>query len=377
MTHGLAGNDLDADATVLRGEFALHVAVAAGAGQVVALLGPNGAGKTTLLRAVAGLTPITAGHVTVTGIPMDRPATGTFVPPEHRRVGLVFQNYRLFPHLDVRDNVAFAARAAGAGRSRSRQLTRSWLDQLDLQELAARRPAEISGGQAQRVAIARALAAEPALLLLDEPLAALDAQSRAELRSRLRGYLSGFGGPVVIVTHDPLDAMVLADRIVVLEDGRVVQDGTPAVVARRPATQYVARLMGLNLYRGRLGVEGQVDLDGGGTLVVPADRAVAVGGRVLVGLRPSSIAMYAARPDQVSARNVWSGTVRGFELLADRVRVEVRGDPDALVDITPAALADLGLRPGSEVWLSAKATETEAYPEPPTGQVAGPTTRSR
>jgi molybdate transport system ATP-binding protein len=261
--------------------------------------------------------------------------------------------------------VAFAARARGAGRQRSRELAQPWLDRLDLAQLAYRRPAQLSGGQGQRVALARALAAQPALLLLDEPLAALDAQARLDLRAHLRQYVAGFTGPVLLVTHDPLDAMVLADRIVVLEDGRVVQDATPATVARRPATQYVARLMGLNLYGGRLEPDGTVALDDGGHLVVPPDPAITrtTTTRVLVGIRPSSISVHTQRPDQVSTRNVWPGTVAGLELLADRVRLQVEGEPAALVDITPAALADLGLRPGSSVWLSAKATETETYAE--------------
>jgi molybdate transport system ATP-binding protein len=360
---GPGGDDLDLDLRLVRGPFELTLALSAGPGQVVAVLGPNGAGKTTLLRALAGLSPITSGHITLSGLPVDRPATATFVPPERRRVGLVFQNYRLFPHLDVRDNVAFAARSRGAGRQRSRDAARPWIEQLDLVELAGRKPAELSGGQAQRVAMARALAADPALLLLDEPLAALDAQARLDLRSHLRRYVAGFNGPVLLVTHDPIDAMVLADRIVVLEQGRIVQDASPATVAPRAATQYGARHKGLYQYRGCLGADGTVDVDGGGELVVPLDPGLEAGARVLVGIRPSSISVHADQPQHVSTRNIWPGTVAGLELLADRVRLDVEGQPDALVDITPAALAELGLRPGSPVWLSAKATETETYPE--------------
>ncbi len=250
-------------------------------------------------------------------------------------------------------------------------LARPWVDQLDLAGLADRKPAELSGGQAQRVALARALAAEPELLLLDEPLAALDAQTRLDMRTRLRQYVGGFAGPVLMVTHDPLEAMVLADRLVVVEQGRVVQDGSPAAVARRPNTQYVARLMGLNLYTGRLGPGGSVELDGGGTLVVPmpgpdgsGEGVARPGRRVLVGLRPSSISLHAQRPALTSLRNVWPGTVTGLELLADRVRAQVDGRPSALVDVTPAAVSELGLRPGADVWLAAKATEAEVYPAP-------------
>jgi molybdate transport system ATP-binding protein len=368
------GDGLELGFSLRRGAFELRLELSAEPGQVLGVLGPNGAGKTSLLRALAGLTPISSGHITVGGVLLDRPASQTFVVPERRRVGLVFQSYRLFPHLDVRDNVAFAPRSLGAGRQRSRELARPWLERLDLVDLAHRRPAELSGGQAQRVALARALAADPALLLLDEPLAALDAQTRLDLRSRLRRYVADFTGPVLLVTHDPLEAMVLADRLVVLEAGRVVQDGTPAVVARRPATQYVARLMGLNLYAGWLGPGAVVELDGGGSLVVATDVAVsATSGRrrVLVGVRPSSISVHTHRPEQVSTRNVWPGVVAGLEMLADRIRLQVDGPPGALVDITPAALTELALRPGAQVWLSAKATETETYPES-AGAESGP-----
>jgi molybdate transport system ATP-binding protein len=354
---------LELDGTVRRGGFELSVALTAAPGQVLGILGPNGAGKTTLLRALAGLTPLDEGTIELAGVTLDRPGDAVFVPTERRRIGLVFQNYRLFPHLTVLDNVAFAPRSLGADRLRSRELAGPWLERLDLLDLAQRKPPELSGGQAQRVALARALAADPALLLLDEPLAALDAETRLDVRGQLRDYVADFTGPVLLVTHDPLEAMVLADRLVVIEGGRVVQDGAPVDVARRPATAYVARLMGLNLYRGGLGPGGLVELDSGGTFVVAADPELDGHQRVLVGVRPSSISMHASRPEQASSRNVWPGTVAGLEMLADRVRIQVEGRPSALVDVTPAAVAELGLRPGVPVWLSAKATETDAYPE--------------
>jgi molybdate transport system ATP-binding protein len=224
----------------------------------------------------------------------------------------------------------------------------------------------LSGGQAQRVALARALASSPSTVLLDEPLAALDAHTRLEVRAHLRDHLGAFGGPSLVVTHDAIEALVLADRLVVLEAGRVVQTGVPADVARRPATPYVARLMGLNLYRGRLtdASSGQITLDGGGHLECgPADPSwSSEQGEVLVAVAPSAISVHLTRPGAGSPRNVWSGNVRGLELLTDRIRVQVSGAPDALVDVTPAAVAELALRPGTPVWLSAKASEVEAYP---------------
>jgi molybdate transport system ATP-binding protein len=344
------------DATVRRGSFDLVVDVGVAAGERLAVLGPNGAGKSTLLRVVAGLTPVASGRVELAGRVLDDGRAA--LPPERRRVGVVFQDYRLFPHLTVRENVAFGPRAAGAARRTARRRADEWLARLDLGALGSRRPDELSGGQAQRVALARALAQQPDALLLDEPLAALDAETRGTVRGELRRHLAGYAGATVLVTHDPVDALVLADRMVVLEGGRVVQAGTPAEVSRRPATAYVARLMGLNLYPGTVERADTVSLDGGGRLhAVDVPRT----GRVLVALRPTAITVHAAEPDRASHRNAWPGTIRHLELLGDRIRLDVAGPPDALVDVTPAAVADLGLVPGSPVWLTAKATETDAY----------------
>jgi molybdate transport system ATP-binding protein len=237
------------------------------------------------------------------------------------------------------------------------------------------------------VALARALAGDPQLLLLDEPLAALDARTRAEVRGALRRYLTTFAGPSVLVTHDPVEAMVLADRLLVLEGGRVVQQGRPADVARRPVTPYVAQLVGLNLYPGRLvdPGRGRVEIDSGGVLFAAGtDPDAEVGGEpatttrglppghpVLVRVAPSAIAVFDHPPDASSVRNVWSGRVTSVELLADRVRLAVSGRPPALVDITPAALADLHLDVGQQVWLAAKATEVAAYVEGPGSGVPG------
>jgi molybdate transport system ATP-binding protein len=352
--------------TVRRGSFTLELATAVAPGEVLGVLGPNGAGKTSLLRALAGLTAVSEGSIRLGDQVLDDAATGVFVPAEQRPVGLVFQNYRLFPHLSVRDNVAFSARSRGANRRHARRHADRYLQQLDLTALASHKPDQLSGGQAQRVALARALAADPGLLLLDEPMAALDARTRLEVRAELRRYLADFPGPVLIVTHDPLEAMVMTNRLLVIEEGRVVQHGTPSQVARRPATQYVARLIGLNLYPGTLASDdGTVQLaDGGSLTAAPGDPLPAAGTEVLVAVRPSAIALHTERPDHASPRNVWAGTITGLELLADRVRAQINGQPDALVDLTPAAVADLALRPGQHVWLTAKATEVDVYPEP-------------
>jgi molybdate transport system ATP-binding protein len=334
---------------VQRPGFRLDATLDVADGEVVALLGPNGAGKTTALRALAGLTA-NSGRVELDGVVLDG------VPTERRPIGVVFQDYLLFPHLSIVDNVAFGPRCHGTGRGAARQEALQWLERMGLADYARSRPHALSGGQAQRVALARALAVRPRLLLLDEPLAALDAGTRLDIRSRLRHHLSGFAGATVLVTHDPLDAMVLADRIVVLERGSVVQSGAPADITRRPRTGYVARLVGLNLYRGRAH-GGAVELAGGGRLTVddPVD------GEVFVAFPPSAVALFPQRP-QGSPRNVWPATVVGVERYGDRVRVELAGAPPVLADVTAAAVAELGLLAGRELWAAVKATETHAYP---------------
>jgi molybdate transport system ATP-binding protein len=357
VTDGEGKDGLAVDATVRRGGFGLTIALKVPPGQVLGLLGPNGAGKTTLLRALAGLTPVAEGRVTLGGQVLDDAATGTFVDTARRPTGYLFQDYRLFPHLTVAENVAFSPRARGLGKAAARAAARHWLDRLGLTDLAGRKPAELSGGQAQRVALARALAGEPALLLLDEPLAALDARTRLDVQSELRQHLADFAGPCVLVTHDPLEALVLADRLVVLEDGRVVQDGTPAQVARQPATEYVAKLVGLNLYAGR--ADGTaISLSTGGSFVVPGNGRR---GDVLVAVRPSSVVVSSEQPHATSARNVWPAVVTGLTMLADRVRLDLDGEPSVLADVTAAAVTELSLTPGSRVWLSVKATDLEVY----------------
>ncbi|MGV9305864.1 MULTISPECIES: ABC transporter ATP-binding protein [unclassified Nonomuraea] len=341
---------LRARLVVTRPAFGLDVSLEVAAGEVVALLGPNGAGKTTALRALAGLTGLSAGgHITLDDQPLHDMAV------EQRPIGMVFQDYLLFPHLSALDNVAFGLRCRGAAKTESRRTARDWLERVGLAAHAAARPRRLSGGQAQRVALARALAVRPRLLLLDEPLAALDAHTKLEIRSQLRHHLAGFDGATVLVTHDPLDAMVLADRLVVIEDGAVVQEGTPAEVARRPRTDYVARLVGLNFYRGLAGGH-QVKV---GELVVSTTEQL--DGPAFVAFPPAAVALYRSRPDG-SPRNLWQARIEGIERHGDSVRVHLNGPISAFADITPAAVAELDLTPGQSIWASVKATETHAYP---------------
>jgi molybdate transport system ATP-binding protein len=341
---------------VERERFRLDVPIEAAAGEVVALLGPNGAGKTTALRALAGLVRLSGGEIMLDGEPVHD------LPADRRSVGMVFQDYLLFPHLSALDNVAFGPRCQGMPKARARAEAREWLGRVGLAEHVRARPGELSGGQAQRVALARALAVRPRMLLLDEPLAALDAHTRLEVRGGLRRHLEEFAGVTVLVTHDPLDAMVLADRLIVVEDGSIVQEGPPAEVARHPRTDYVARLVGLNLYRGiadgrRVTINGNGDKTGALTLSVAEE----LSGAVFVAFPPSAVALFRGRPDG-TPRNLWAATIAGVERHGDQFRVALDGPAGVSADVTAAAVAELGLRPGQKVWVAVKATETHAYP---------------
>jgi molybdate transport system ATP-binding protein len=355
---------LDATVRLRLGALDLDAHVGVAAGEVVAVLGPNGAGKTTLLRVLAGLVAPASGRVVLDGSILDDPAAGVWVPPERRPVGVVFQDGLLFPHLSALDNVAFGLRCRGLTRSEARVRARDQLEQAGLGDLAARRPVALSGGQTQRVALARALVIEPRLLLLDEPLSALDAGARVEVRRALRRELATFEGTRLLVTHDPLDAVALADRLVVLEQGRVVQSGPIADVTARPRSRYVADLVGTNLMRGTARGDRVVLADGSGEISVPGAGA----GDVFVLVHPRAVALHRRRPEG-TPRNVWRGRAEALEPLGDRVRVRVLASGEraaesrALVaEITPAAVIDLGLADGVEVWASVKATEVSVYP---------------
>ncbi len=347
--------DLDIDLTV--GSLHLDLDLTVESGEIVAVLGPNGVGKTTMLRATAGLLAMRRGRVVVDGVVLEDTDSDIHVPTERRPIGYVFQDYLLFPHLSALENVAFGLRARRVGRVEARRRAGEWLDRVGLADCAGLRPRALSGGQAQRVALARALVTEPRVLLLDEPLAALDASTKLSVRAELRRHLAGFAGTRVLVTHDPLDALALADRLVVVEDGRIVQSGVPSAVASHPRSSYVADLVGVNLYRG-VGRAGLVELAGGGSIA-------AVGtpdGEVFVVVHPRAVALHRGEPAG-SPRNVWRGRVADVTLQGDRVRVHVAGTPEIIAEVTPGAVAELGLAGGEEVWVSVKATEVVAYPD--------------
>lgn len=324
---------------------------------VVAVVGPNGAGKTTLLRALAGLLPLDRGRVVIDGVVVEDPGAGIRLPPEARGVGVVFQEHRLFDNLTALENVAFGPRARGLPRRTARQRAAGWLDRVGLPHVAAQRPRQLSGGQAQRVALARALAAEPAVLLLDEPLAAVDASARTELRSLLRVELRRYPGPRLVVTHDPIDAAALADRLLVIENGKVTQEGPLADVTARPKSIWVADMVGLNLLAGT--ADGSTVILPGGTIITAG--AVPVRGAVLVAFRPNAVTLHRTRPDG-SARNLWAGDVGDIATTGDRARVRLTGAVPLVAEVTAYAVNQLHLADGGPIWAAVKATELDIYP---------------
>ena len=306
----------------------LEARLTAGPGDVVAVIGPNGAGKTTLLRALAGLVAL-EGSIEVDGRSWTSPPRLV----RERALGYVFQDQSLFPHLRALDNVAFGLRSRGVPRREADATAQAWLDRFGLGDLARRRPRELSGGQAQRVAIARALAPGPSLLLLDEPFAGLDVGVAAALRLELARHLAAYDGIALLVTHDAIDALTLADRVLVLDGGRVVQAGPPHEVAARPRTDHVARLVGLNVIQE---------------------------GEVLRSFSPSAVTV-SLHPPEGSARHRWRGPVLSAAPHGDAVRLLVGGERELIADVTPAAAGELGLVPGREVWLAVKETAVQTY----------------
>ena len=348
---------LGAEVSLSLGALELEAALAVEPGETLVLAGSNGAGKTTLLRALAGLLPLRRGRVVLDGDVLEDTSIRRRLPAERRPIGFVFQDYLLFEHMSVLDNVAFGLRARRVARADARRAAHAWLERMNLESYATARPSALSGGQAQRVALARALATTPRLLLLDEPLAALDATARVSVRHELIGHLREFEGVRLVVTHDPVEAVLLGQRVVVMEEGRVVQSGTVRELGERPRTPYVADLLGLNLWRGRTTSGDVVRLDSGAELIVPTPPA----GEVLVSVHPRAVALYPQRPAG-SPRNVWQGTVASIETSHDLARVRVAGSIPVTALVTGPSVAGLGLEPGAAIWVAIKATEISVYP---------------
>ncbi len=335
----------------------LDVALRVEDGETLALLGPNGSGKSSVLAIVAGLLRPDRGRVTLDDALLTDVDRGVEVPPHARRTALLGQDPLLFPHLDAVENVAFGPRSRGVNRTEARREAHDWLDRVGVGELARRRPSQLSGGQAQRVAVARALAADPRLLLLDEPMAALDVAVLPALRQTLRSVLAP--RTAVLVTHDPLDALLLADRVVVLEDGRVAEEGPTEAVLTRPRSAFAARLAGLNLLTGTWDGVDECLVSPDGLLVhgLAEGTPPVAGAATVAAFRPQAVAVYRDAPHG-SPRNALAVTVTEVEPHGDLVRVKAGG---LAADVTLRAAADLALAPGDPVTFVVKATEVAVY----------------
>jgi len=348
------------DVTVLRGAFEVRAAFEAEAGRTVALLGPNGSGKSTLVSSIAGLLPPVEGTIALDDLVLDDAATLVHVTPERRPIGVVFQDLLLFPHLSATENVAFPLRARGVPKPEARRRASGLLERLGLANRADSRPPHHSGGEAQRVALARALVLEPGLLLLDEPLSALDVGARMRVRELILDELANFPGVRVIVTHDPVEASMLAERLVLLEDGHVSQTGTPEEIRNAPRSRYAADLVGVNAFRGilePLEVGAGLLVTGDGDIVAPWPDGFE-GGEVIGLLRPADVTLSPDLPDG-SARNVVQGRVTSISVEGDRARVRIASAPPLVAEVTLASVERLGLRDGVVTWASFKAVEVE------------------
>ncbi len=336
----------------------VDVALEVAHGETLAVLGPNGAGKSTLLDVVAGLLRPDRGRVALEGRELTSiggPGRQVMVPAYDRMVGLLAQDPLLFPHLTVRDNVAFGPRSRRTPRAEARSTAERWLGELDLVDLADRRPDQLSGGQAQRVALARALAAEPRVLLLDEPMAALDVAVRPGLRQTLRHVLTD--RTAVVVTHDVLDALLLADRVVVVEDGVVVERGATTAVLTQPQSRFAAEIAGLNLVSGEWR-DDALTTDAGLRIVgEPAEDAPRRGEAAVAVFPPSAVSVFLTAPGG-SPRNAVEVTLTSVEPHSGHLRVRGGG---LSADVTPRAVAELGLATGVRAVFVVKATEVTVY----------------
>ncbi|MCB9838000.1 MAG: ABC transporter ATP-binding protein [Phycisphaeraceae bacterium] len=363
---------LRADIRLRRGGFTLDARFDAPRGEPLALIGPNGSGKSTICAALSGIIRIDSGSIELCGRTLDDGRRRC--PPQGRGVGVVFQDRLLFPTMTVLDNIAFGLRAAGRRRDEAQRLAGKWLDRFGLTALARRRPGVLSGGEAQRVAIARALAIEPELLILDEPLAALDRASKPGVRLLIAETLRQFEGVALVITHDPIEAMSLAGRVAVIESGAIVQSGTIESVRRTPRSAFAAAFVGINLFRGELSLAGEKpavlgarrvgglegEAAGSWSIRVAApdlpDRSA-----VFAALHPRSVILSHERPAS-SARNAHRCEVVSIDPIEGALRVSLAGPAELSAEITEEARAELGLAVGSSVWASFKATEVAVYP---------------
>jgi molybdate transport system ATP-binding protein len=343
-----------ADVEIERDGFRVKLAVSVPSGTTLALLGPNGAGKSTVVEALAGTVGVSTGSIELDGASLQD------LPPYDRPVGVLFQDPLLFPHLTALDNVTFPLRARGHPRGPANEIGARLLARLAPTVRPVSRPGGLSGGEQQRVALARALVTGPRLLLLDEPLAAVDVAARAELRSLLREVVPAFEGACVLVAHDPLDALTMADSVVILESGRIVQQGSPDDIREAPRSGYAAELVGVNLYFGRLrrgvGGVGILEIDRGEIAVAWPPGATDPTDDVIAVVRPSDVALHVAKPEG-SPRNVLRGRIDEIWVTGGRARIRVASAPPIVAEVTTGSVERLSLTEGAEIWASFKAVE--------------------
>jgi len=342
----------------------LDVAFEVAAGEVLAVLGPNGAGKSTAAAVIAGLLRADRAVVRVGDRTLTDTSRGVDVAACHRRVGLLAQEPLLFPHMSVLGNVEFAARRR-TGRRPGRPGALGWLEEVGAADLAARRPAELSGGEAQRVALARALAAEPGVLLLDEPLSRLDVTGAAQMRAALRRILAGGDRPVVLITHDLPDVVGLADRVLVMESGRVAETGPVSAVLAAPRSRFGAGFAGVNVVRGVLSGPGLLRTAAGQDWRGAAGEPLGAGRDALAVFSPLAVAVY-RDPPHGSPRNVVRGRIAAIEANGTAIRIRLADQPGSspglAADITAEAVAELRLAVGDEVWFTVKSQAVMLYP---------------
>jgi molybdate transport system ATP-binding protein len=344
---------LHADLVARRGSFEVDVSLDVADGETLALLGPNGAGKSTMVDALIGTLELARGTIAIDGERVDR------LPPERRPIGVCFQDDLLFPKLTAVENVAFPLRARTVAKTQARQRARELLARIAPAVGPGARPSALSGGERQRVALARALASQPRLLVLDEPFANVDVSSRAGLRALIRETARTFGGATVLIAHDPLDALTLADRVALLDAGTITQTGTPDDIRAEPATRYAADLVGLNLFMGVLAPleDGAATLrTDDGAITVSPEVAVTDGDRAIASLKPIDVSLHAGPPEG-SARNVFRGKITEIAIDGDRARIRVDTAPPLTAEVTAGSVTRMGLREGGDVWASFKAVE--------------------
>ena len=337
---------LDARVILNRDSLTIDVELQLQHGEVIAVLGPNGAGKTSLLHALLGWLELESGWIMVDGEVIDSPDTDSYVPPQHRPFGMVFQDGLLFPHMSVEKNILF-----GAGKDFN---LKPLAESLQANELLAKFPSELSAGERQRAAIARSLAARPKVLFLDEPFSALDIQGKRRGRSLLKEALAIEVSGCLMVTHDLVDAFTLADRVMIIEGGKLTQFDVPDRIRSRPGSEWIADLVGWNYYEG-IGEGSVVTLPHGTTIFTAQDD---LDGPTSISINPASVSIFRSQPSG-SPRNSWLSSIQSIEILGGRARVSLVGEIDICADITITAANELRQLISSEVWVSVKATEVD------------------